>query len=355
VAGIYIHIPFCRVACHYCDFHFSVNRSREKEMTEALVQEIKSETEFFKDGNVETLYFGGGTPSLLEIQNLKPLFQALESNFSFTGAPEITLEANPDDVSKIKVKEWMDLGVNRISLGVQSFFEEDLKWMNRSHNAAQAESAVKILQDNGIENITLDLIYGYPLLTDGKWKSNLEKIQEFGIPHFSSYAMTVEDKTLMGKKVTKGEWPPMDEDQQANQFLFLRSWSLEAGIPGYEISNYARPGMESKHNSAYWSGKKYLGIGPSAHSYDGEKRRYNPGNNSQYIRQLEEGKLVREEEVLSSEQVLNEKIMTGLRLSRGLDLGALKLGEEMENRDKRLILTPEGMLLGDKISADLFF
>ena len=373
MAGIYIHIPFCRQACHYCNFHFTTSLTRKNELIAALLKELDLRQNYLQNEAVETIYLGGGTPSLLEVSDLEKLLGSIWKNFSTSPSTEITLEANPDDISEEKIREWLDTGINRLSIGVQSFFEEDLLWMNRAHNAKQAKDSLE-LACRHFKNITVDLIYGTPMLTDDKWEKNVEKILSFDIPHISCYALTVESKTALQKMIKLGKTEDVNPDKQSDQFLLLMRWLKDAGYEHYEISNFAKPGFRSRHNTSYWQGKKYLGIGPSAHSFDGVSRQWNISNNNTYIDSLKTNSLPFEKEILTAAQQLNEYIMTSLRTIEGIDVRVVekKFGKKekeqllqsvkkyMENKKVvvsetgNLILTNEGKLLADGIASDLF-
>jgi len=375
MAGIYVHIPFCKQACNYCNFHFSTSLKQKNDFVAALLKEIDFQKEYLVNEPVETIYFGGGTPSLLTETELNDIFQKLQSAFSIHQNAEVTLEANPDDIDSEKLLQWKTAGVNRLSIGVQSFFEEDLSWMNRAHNAQQSLDSIKNAQDKGFENITMDLIYGLPEMTNEHWKTNVEKAVSLNVPHLSCYALTVEPKTALQNLIIKKKAHNIEPDKQAEQFLLLMDWLNKAGYEHYEISNFAKPGKRSRHNSSYWEGKNYLGLGPSAHSYNGISRQWNIANNGIYIKSLlREDKMNFEKEELSQTQRLNEYIMTSLRTIEGCDLNFIEenFGENVKNRimkdsqkyltrklitgDKsRLTLTREGKLLADGIAADLFF
>lgn len=373
MAGIYLHIPFCKQACHYCDFHFSTSAKYKDEMLNALRTEIKLRRHYLDNEKIETIYFGGGTPSVLNTEDIHTLLGNITSLFDVSEHAEITLEANPDDLHDQKVKELRQTPVNRFSIGIQSFFEEDLKWMNRAHNSGEAESSVKRVQDAGFENITVDLIYGFPLLSNMKWEQNIRKLLELGIPHISSYSMTVEPKTALAMFIAKGKEKAMNESQSSEQFLILINQLTEAGFEHYEISNFAKPGMYSRHNSNYWEGVKYLGIGPSAHSFNGESRQWNIANNHRYMSEIQENKIPAELEFLTPENRINEYIMTSLRTSKGMNLNLIaeKFGSDYSNRirnelevfleknwlsisDKKVILSLEGKLFADLIASELF-
>ena len=369
MAGIYIHIPFCRQACHYCNFHFSTSLKHKNELIAALLKETGLQKSYLEDEVVETIYFGGGTPSLLEIADLRLQIEKIRQSFPIAIDAEITLEANPDDISEEKLIDWKEIGINRLSIGVQSFFEEDLVWMNRAHNAQQAIDNLKLAIQH-FKNITIDLIYGHPLLTDEKWRKNVELVISLNIPHISCYALTVEPKTPLQKMIKEHKKEDVSPERQAEQFLQLMNLLAEAGYEHYEISNFAKPGHRSRHNSSYWQGKKYLGLGPSAHSFNGSSRQWNVSNNSKYISALTKNELSFEKEILTATQQLNEYIMTSLRTSEGLNLERFPEAASFELRaasrrfidtgklimkDERLILTKEGKLLADGIAAELFF
>jgi oxygen-independent coproporphyrinogen-3 oxidase len=388
--GIYIHIPFCKQACNYCNFHFSTSLKLKNAFIEALVKEIsltaqpplsppkREETEKNEEKMdkelINTLYFGGGTPSILSIDELQFVFTALQQRFVFADDIEITLEANPDDITELKLQQWKDTGINRLSVGIQSFLEEELKWMNRAHSATESLNCIDMIKTAGFENYSVDLIYGSPLLNNEDWKKNVQTIIERNIPHISCYALTVEPKTALDKMIALKKKAPVDAERQAQQFLLLMNWMAAAGYEHYEISNFAKPGSKSKHNSSYWSQSAYYGFGPSAHSFDGKRRRWNIANNALYIQSLQNNILPFEEETLTDTQQLNEYIMTALRTMEGISIKYIstKFGEEkskqlqasshkyessgklkMENGN--IILTAEGKLFADGIAADLFF
>ncbi|GAA4744644.1 radical SAM family heme chaperone HemW [Flavisolibacter ginsenosidimutans] len=372
MAGIYLHIPFCKQACTYCNFHFATSLRYKDDLIAAMRKEIVAEKEYLKGESVNTIYFGGGTPSLLPIADCRLLIADLLENYPVAADAEITLEANPDDISTGKLKAWKTLGINRLSIGVQSFFEEELRWMNRAHNAQQAIGNLQLARSE-FDNITMDLIYGSPLLTDGMWMQNVQRAVGLNIPHLSCYALTVEEKTPLHKNISLHKTVDVDSDKQARQFLLLMQWLRTAGYEHYEVSNFAKPGFRSRHNSSYWKGTPYLGIGPSAHSFNGMERRWNVANNSAYIKGTSEGIPQRETEVLSSTQQLNETLMISLRTMEGIDLNKIQTtwGENerkrIENDLKRYVsnglvkinnahaqLTDEGMLRADGIASDLF-
>jgi oxygen-independent coproporphyrinogen-3 oxidase len=383
LAGIYVHIPFCKQACNYCNFHFSTSLKLKDEMIAALTKEILLTKVFVDEGDVlhvgkkeqiETLYFGGGTPSIIDIKDLELLFAALKEKFIFSADIEITLEANPDDISPKKLALWKQAGINRLSVGIQSFIEEELVWMNRAHTAVESLQCIEDIKAAGFTNFSVDLIYGSPLLTNDNWKRNTDKIIEKNIPHISCYALTVEPKTALNKMIIQHKKEPVDTAKQAEQFILLMDWMEQAGYDHYEISNFAVPGMKSKHNSSYWQGKRYHGFGPSAHAYDGKSRQWNIANNALYIQSLKNNIIPFEKEILTTTQQLNEYIMTSLRTMEGLNLGTIeerfgnkiirqlqsasekwKLGGKVLIDDNKIVLTKQGKLFADGIAADLFF
>ncbi len=323
--------------------------------------------------NISTIYFGGGTPSLLNVEDCRLIMDKLYSLFNIDAAVEITLEANPDDIDTEKLSSWKDAGINRLSIGVQSFFENDLEWMNRAHNASQAYKSIELAKQAGFENITIDLIYGTPNLTDEDWLHNLETTNKLGIPHLSCYALTVEPNTALQKMITQHKKENVDVEKQSRQFELLMQWTAENNFEHYEISNFAKSGFRSRHNSSYWQGNSYLGLGPSAHSYNRISRQWNIANNALYIKSIHEQIIPFEMETLTSTQKINEYIMTGLRTIEGVDLLHLKnlSGEKivadiihdaqkfikqnlMERKNGSLVLTQKGKLFADGIAADLF-
>jgi oxygen-independent coproporphyrinogen III oxidase len=374
MAGIYIHIPFCKQACTYCNFHFSTNLNLQNDFTAALLKEIVLRKAYIQAETVETIYFGGGTPSLLSSQAIDQILTSVSGHFRIIQNPEITLETNPDDIDMDRLSSWRKAGINRLSIGVQSFFSEDLVWMNRAHNGEQAVQAVEDSKKAGFDNFSLDLIYGSPGLTDEKWDLNLEKAISLNPAHVSCYALTVESKTALHNMIQTKRTVAMDPEKQASQFLTGVQKLEAAGFEHYEISSFARPGKRSRHNSSYWQSKKYLGLGPSAHSFDGTSRQWNVSNNTLYIKALKAGKLSFESEDLLPKDLLNEYIMTSLRTAEGLDLQhvmehfGMQTGNLLENNasvyirsnqmvknHEKLVLTRNGKLFADGIAAALFF
>lgn len=372
MAGIYIHIPFCRQACHYCNFHFSTSLRLQNELVAALLKEVQLQQHYLAGETVHTIYMGGGTPSLLAPDQIQSILKALHNTFNVHSGAEITLEANPDDINNQQLWAWQQSGINRLSIGVQSFFEEDLQWMNRAHTAKQALENLQLAR-SVFQNITIDLIYGMPTLTDEKWKHNVEQAIALKIPHLSCYALTVEPKTALDLMIQKKKSAPVNNEDQARQFLLLMEWLAAAGYEHYEISNFALPGHRSRHNSAYWQGQQYLGLGPSAHSFDGRSRQWNIANNALYIQSLEKNTVPFEREVLTPVQQVNEYIMTSLRTLEGINLAHVqeisgvaiyeslkKNGQRylqqslMREENNQWILTTEGKLFADGIASDLF-
>jgi oxygen-independent coproporphyrinogen-3 oxidase len=371
MSGIYIHIPFCRKACHYCNFHFSTSLQSLSRMTDAICREARLQSGYLT-GEVETVYFGGGTPSLLEASQIQKILTALASVFTLSPQAEITLETNPDDISAERLEEWKRAGINRLSIGVQSFFEEHLQWMNRAHNALQAQRSITLAQEHGFSNITIDLIYGSPGLTDDQWRQNVLLALQSGVPHISCYALTVEPRTALAKMVQAHQAADTDPDRQADQFRMLMQWLGEAGFEHYEISNFAKPGFRSRHNSSYWQGRPYIGLGPSAHSFNGAERQWNMANNALYMQAIEKDEIPFEKEILTPAQQFNEYVMTALRTSEGISLEKISSGwtenlpalmdatqkhiqaGHLTADGERLLLTEKGKFLADGIAADLF-
>ncbi|WP_294962680.1 radical SAM family heme chaperone HemW [uncultured Flavobacterium sp.] len=377
MSGIYIHIPFCKQACHYCDFHFSTSMKKKDEMVLALAKEIamrkselKNDPEF---SGVETIYFGGGTPSVLSNEEINFLISEVYKNYKVAENPEITLEANPDDLSAERILELSKSPINRLSIGIQSFYEDDLKMMNRAHNSAEAKKCLEEATKY-FDNISLDLIYGIPGMSDEMWRQNIQTALDFGVPHISSYALTVEPKTALSKLIQTGKIAEPQDEAASNHFMILVEMLQKNGFIHYELSNFGKENYFSKNNSAYWLGKKYIGIGPSAHSYDGEKRGWNIANNSLYLKAIQNDELPIETEILTISDRYNEYIMTGLRTIWGVSLeriekefGTEYLNYVLEQSQKFLnddllsiennILkpTPKGKFLTDGIASDLFY
>ena len=372
MSGIYIHIPFCKQACHYCDFHFSTSFKKKDEMVLALAKEITLRKDEFKGETVETIYFGGGTPSILQTSDLRLLIDTVFQNYKVVDNPEITVEANPDDLTEERIVELSTNKVNRLSIGIQSFFEDDLKLMNRAHNVDEAKKCLEIATKY-FDNITIDLIYGMPNMSNEKWLQNVEWALAYNIPHISSYALTVEPKTALHQFIKQGVIPQLDDELAQEHFNLLVEKLEENGFIHYELSNFGKENYFSKNNSSYWLGKKYIGIGPSAHSYDGKKRGWNVSNNSLYLKSLAENKVPIETETLTKTDRYNEYIMTGLRTIWGVSLERIetefgpKYLEYLNQQSAKYIedhllfvddnvlrTTKSGKFLGDGIASDLF-
>ena len=373
MAGIYIHIPFCKQACHYCDFHFSTLLQNKFSFLNALKKEITLRKKYLENEMISTIYFGGGTPSLLSKIELMDIFDTLNQHFMIHPEAEITLEANPDDLTELKINELKDTPINRLSIGIQSFYDEDLKLMNRAHSSDEALKAVKLALSNGFENITIDLIYGIPTLTHHNWRNNLQIAFALNIKHISAYCLTVEPKTVLAQQVKIGSVKNVDEQHSSEQFEIMLDAMHSNDFVQYEISNFCKDGAYSKHNSSYWLKEKYLGLGPSAHSFNGSSRQWNISNNALYIQSLDKGELNFEKEELTINQCYNEYILTSLRTIWGIDLDYLERAfgigylsffiEEVQqyiqsghvlNEEKKIYLSDKGKLIADKISSDLF-
>ncbi|MGN6604318.1 MAG: radical SAM family heme chaperone HemW [Ginsengibacter sp.] len=386
MAGFYIHIPFCKQACFYCNFHFSTSAKSTKEMTAALVKEIQLRRKMAdsdeqkhlsviipEEEKVETIYFGGGTPSLISSEEISQIISTIKKNYQISSNAEVTLEANPDDINAQTINNWKSAGINRLSIGIQSFVERDLKWMNRAHNAEQALRSIDLARQAGFNNFSIDLIFGTPGLSDEEWEKNIQTVIGLQVPHISSYALTVEPKTALQKMIELKKKENINDEAQARQFMILMQMLKDADYEHYEISNFAKPGFRSRHNSSYWQGEKYIGIGPSAHSFDGEARSWNVANNHAYTKSIAENKIPSELEVLTPSQKLNEYVMTSLRTAEGMDLDLiaskfsnqetlrieqlLEQKVEKENfirRGNKIILTGKGKLFADRIAVELF-
>lgn len=373
MAGIYIHIPFCKQACSYCNFHFSTSLYQKDVFINALQKEIRiTANAASAHKNIDTIYFGGGTPSILSKQAIQDILNTIYENFEVHKATEITLEANPDDVNSSIVQDWLSIGINRLSLGIQSFNDAELTWMNRAHNALHALNSIDLIQQAGFTNFSVDLIYGSPLLSHEELQKNIQYVLQKNIPHIACYALTVEEKTLLYKQIHKQKSLPIDETHQSEQFHIMVTMLEAAGYEQYEISNFAKPGYRSQHNSSYWKGIAYWGFGPSAHSFDGlASRRWNVANNALYIQSIENNLIPFEEEILTPTQQLNEQIMIGLRTMEGISLKKLEERFGIQQQllvqaktyiatgkiklvDGHLMLSKEGKFFADGIAADLF-
>jgi oxygen-independent coproporphyrinogen III oxidase len=375
MAGIYLHIPFCTKACHYCNFHFSTTHSLLPQVVAAMQQEIILKKDILPP-SIHTIYFGGGTPSICSTEQLQSLLLTLQQHAHIAPNAEITLEANPNNITSIQqLAAWQKIGINRLSIGIQSFFEADLQWMNRAHNSTQAMQCLQWVQQSGFTNYSIDLIYGTPTLTNQLWQQNVQKAIDFNVPHISCYALTVEPNTALDKMIAKQKIAPISTHKQAEQFTQLMEQLQQAGYEHYEISNFCLPNQNSKHNTSYWQGKPYIGIGPSAHSFNGKHTRtWNIANNALYIKSLEQHIVPEEQEILTATEQLNEYIMIGLRTQQGIHLPTIAtlFGIEKANTiqalakkyitEKQLIisnqciqLTNTGKLFADGIAASLFF
>ena len=373
MAGIYLHIPFCKKACHYCDFHFSTLHENMGEMVEAICHEIILRKNYLSDEKIESIYFGGGTPSLLNEIQLGELISILHETFDVVADAEITLEANPDDLTKENLLIFKTSGINRLSIGIQSFREQDLIVMNRAHNVEQALMCVKDAKEAGFENISIDLIYGLPDMSGDDWRKNLEIAFSLDVDHLSCYSLTVEPKTALAKMIQQHKVSDIDDAQSALHFEMLMDETAIHNFEHYEISNFARHKKYSKHNTSYWQRKKYLGVGPSAHSFDGDTRQWNVYNNSIYLRTLKNSEIPFEREELTGKDKLNEYLLTSLRTMWGMNLNFIKnnfgndaafelekkfsllIDEQLvELKDNNFILTRKGKYFADKISLQLF-
>jgi oxygen-independent coproporphyrinogen-3 oxidase len=371
MTGLYLHIPFCRQACHYCDFHFSTTLKSKGELVAAICKELELRRDE-AEGEISSIYFGGGTPSLLDEGELLQIFETIYKNFRVEKEIEITLEANPDDLKMDYLKMLKQTPVNRLSIGIQSFRDTDLQFMNRAHNSSEAIQSAKDAASAGFNNLTIDLIYGVPGMTIQDWTENVKTALSLPVQHLSAYCLTVEEGTALSYKISKGLVDAMNDEEAEQHFRILLQMTREAGMPWYEVSNFAKEGYEARHNSSYWSGRSYIGIGPSAHSFHDNVRSWNISNNQAYIRALNERISFRETEILTPAQRINEKILTGLRTRKGLTLTDIRninpdaadyiLGkalnypdqQKLEIRGDTLILTEDGLLFADAIAAYMF-
>lgn len=372
MAGLYIHIPFCKQACHYCDFHFSTNLQLMEPMMDSILLELQLRKEYLKGESVDTIYFGGGTPSLVPAEYLEKILDQISALFPGS-KQEVTLEANPDDLNPQALVTWKSLGIDRLSLGIQSFQDQILKAYNRAHNSKEARQAIQLARAAGFEKFSIDLIYGYPHSDHRLWQLDLEEALRLDPGHLSAYSLTIEPKTTFGNWTKKGKFSPAEDEFVAQQFEYLQEQCDKASYLQYEISNFSRPNQAAVHNSNYWKRSPYLGIGPSAHSFDGSSRGFNPSSNTSYTKALAEGSVPFKLEELTLEECINEEILTGLRTSWGLDTGNLaeryhldileikkdsitKLTElgMIHTEAKTLTLTRKGQLLADSIASDIF-
>jgi len=374
MAGIYIHIPFCKKKCNYCNFFSVASLKNKNAFLESLKIEIETQKEYLKNDLINTIYFGGGTPSLLSVSEISVIIEQLHKFYNISNNPEITLESNPDDLSKQKINELKQTPVNRLSVGIQSFFQEDLNYLDRTHDTAQAENALKYLQDSGFDNLTIDLIYGIPTSTNKMWEQNLEKFFSFRIPHLSAYSLTVEQKTILYHQIKKQKLSQPEESKSIEQYKILLDRSKDYNFINYEISNFAKEGYFSKHNSNYWLGKNYLGLGPSAHSFNGISRQWNISNITKYIELINNNNIIFEKEILTKDQQYNEYVLTALRTIWGCDSDYIKnkFGQNyyeffikssekyltkkmMIKNENSFVLSEDGKLFADGIAAELFY
>ena len=372
MSGIYIHIPFCKQACYYCDFHFSTSLKKRDLMVAAIIKELEMRNNELKNTTIETIYFGGGTPSLLSVEEITSIISKVKKHYNVSKNPEITLEANPDDLSKDQLKKLAKSPINRLSIGIQSFFEEDLKLMNRAHSAQEAKDCIA-QASKYFNNVSIDLIYGIPGLSNDRWIKNIETALSYNVPHISSYALTVEPKTALEKFIDKGIVANVNDEQAQEQFQLMLDYLQAADFIHYELSNFGREGFFSRNNSAYWQGKSYLGIGPSAHSFNGQQRSWNVRNNSIYINSIQNDILPSEVETLTVTDRYNEYVMTGLRTIWGVSVTKVEteFGKSYKNYllkqaqkhinehllyldDDKLLVAKKGKFLSDGIAADLF-
>lgn len=372
MAGVYIHIPFCKQKCTYCDFHFSTTfEAYRQEMVDSICAELLLRKEYLQNKEINTIYFGGGTPSILTELELNSIIQSIQKLFDVDSSVELSLEANPDDINSDSLEMWKRVGVNRLSIGLQSFKQSDLDWMNRAHNVNESLTCVELAQKHGFENITVDLIYGLPDLSMKEWIAHVNRVMEMRVPHLSAYCLTVEDKTVLSNWVNKGKINTANEDTQSDQFLKLLEIIQLNGFEQYEISNFSKPGFESQHNSNYWKGEWYLGVGPSAHSFNGTSRSWNIPNNPRYISAIKKEESFTETEILSKVDQFNERLLIGLRTVYGVKLDDLTkllpisahftqvLADFKEKGWVKevanvLTLTKEGKLRADFIASELF-
>jgi oxygen-independent coproporphyrinogen-3 oxidase len=373
MAGIYIHIPFCKQACHYCDFHFSTSLSNKKELVNSILLEIELQKQYLDNEPIETIYFGGGTPSLLTEHELGLILNMIAKYNTISLNPEITMEANPDDINLKSLKSFKSLDINRLSIGIQTFYDQHLRWMNRAHSSLEAQQSVVLAKEADFNNLTIDLIYGIPFEDHSIWENDLEQAIKLDVNHISAYNLTIEDKTVFGKWKKTDKLTEVSDEFAATQFEMLIDTLSSNGLVQYEISNFARENAYSRHNSSYWKRAKYLGLGPSAHSYNGISRQSNISNNGKYINALFEGKLPFTLEVLSEKDKANDHLITSLRTIWGADLNYLSQFTSLDFSEFQktsnqyissgklvkindmLILTQSGKFIADRIIGDLFF
>jgi len=373
LAGIYIHIPFCLQACNYCDFHFSTSLKTKNKIISSIIHELILRKNYLKNDIVETIYFGGGTPSILDNTELAKIIECVFKHYNIFNNPEVTIESNPNDLNKKKIKNLINLGFNRLSLGGQSFNDSQLKSLNRNHSSIDVENSIKTAQELGINNINLDLIYGLPNMSIGDWEEDLNKAISLNVTHLSCYCLTIEKGTVFFNRLKKGILKVVSDKKKTDQFMLMRNILINANYIHYEISNFCKQNYKSKHNSSYWNSQNYLGVGPSAHSFNGKTRQWNINNNSKYINSIKNNDVFYEEELLTRKNIINEFILTSLRKIEGLSNKKLKeitsqkeyINIKLQINDlvnRSLIskknnyyaLTEQGMILCDKITSDLF-
>ncbi|MEJ6660963.1 MAG: radical SAM family heme chaperone HemW [Bacteroidia bacterium] len=373
MAGIYIHIPFCKKACFYCDFHFSVSFQQKDEVVASLIKELKERKNFIGQEEVKTIYFGGGTPSVLNAGNISEILKEAYAQYTVNDNAEITFECNPDDLSKEYLVGLKESGVNRLSIGIQSLNDESLTWMNRSHNVTQALQAIDSAAALGFRDMSIDLIYGIPMLTEDEWRQTLKRALAMPVNHLSAYSLTLEENTPYNKLVQQKKYKKPNDDEASRHFEILLEEIKLAGWENYEVSNFCKAGNYSKHNTAYWQNVKYLGIGPSAHSFDGKSRHWNVRSNKEYIQKIQAGESVSESEELSTKDIVNEALLTGLRTKWGVNLAEVMEQYEydiaatnqtqimewqqkdwLEMKDGVLRLRADGFLFADYIASELF-
>lgn len=372
MAGIYIHVPFCKQACHYCNFYFSTSKRWYDDVVNSMMKEIQRKQSFLSGQKIESIYFGGGTPSLLKIEDLQRIIGQLQEKFDVANQVEYTLEANPDDLTAEYIQSLRQTPINRLSIGTQSFFNEDLEWMNRAHNAEEADRSIRLCQDAGFDNLTIDLIFGIPVSNNQKWQENIEKAIELKVPHLSCYALTVEPQTALHVRIQKNLDQAPDDQETTDQFYLADKLLTKNGYGHYEISNYAKPGMKAVHNSNYWTGVPYLGIGPSAHSFDGDNRYWNVASNKKYIEKIADNQPWWEQEQLSKADRYNEFVMVSLRTAKGISIKKLQeqhpefveyFDYQLTQIDQKLIdsegayckVSQMGYVYADRIASDLFW
>lgn len=374
MSGIYFHIPFCKQLCHYCAFHKSISLQAKDRMLSCLKKELEKRKDYLDGKNIESIYFGGGTPSVYSPSEIQSLINEVSKHFTIEENAEITMEANPDDLTHDYLKELKETSINRLSVGIQSFHDEDLILMNRRHSGQQAYDAIKRAQDYGFDNISVDQIYGVPGLTFEKWEQNLRKVFELNIQHISSYHLMYDPNTVFSHKLKKGTLKEVDEEVSLAQYKHLIAEAKKQGFIHYEISNFSKLGLESKHNSSYWQQKKYLGLGPSAHSYNINRREWNISDNHKYMKAIEEGGNYSEFEELTFNDRFNDYVLTSLRTMWGLDLKLVKKefgdiyfqhclkksdkfikSDDVRIENKHIILTDKGVFISNDVMSDFFY